>query len=64
MLLPSKQKLLIKMVAEGLTIDEIAIKWKMSRRTIDRELNLMRARHDAKNLYHLLAIFFRKSLIK
>ena len=64
MITTKKQCELIQLISEGKTIEHVADYWKINRRTVDRYLDAMRYKYEAVNLYHLVAIFLRKKMIK
>jgi len=58
------QNKIIKYVADGFTSVDIAEKEGVSKRTIERHIELIKTVYEAKNLYNLVAIFFRQKRIK
>lgn len=59
-----QQKFIVKQVSEGFTSAEIAHSLKVSKKTVEKHIEIIKAIHGAKNLYNLVAIFFRKKLLK
>lgn len=55
--------IILKDVANGVGRTETAQKIGKTIRTVERRLELMRAKNDAKSLPNLIAISFRKKLI-
>jgi len=64
MITTKQQVFIVKQVSEGFTSKEIAHSLEISKKTVEKYIELMKAVHGAKNLYNLVAIFFRKKLIK
>jgi DNA-binding CsgD family transcriptional regulator len=54
----------IKMYSDGKTAAQVASKLKVSVRTIEGKLYLLRREYKAKTTTHLVSIFLRKGLIK
>jgi DNA-binding CsgD family transcriptional regulator len=58
-----RQNQVMAFTVSGFTAKEIGEMLGISSRTVEQNLTLMKAEHHAKNIPHLVAIFFRKGLI-
>jgi len=55
---------IVKLISHGYTIQEIADKENINRRTLEARLIRIRDKSGSVNLAHLVANYFRKGLIK
>jgi LuxR family transcriptional regulator len=62
--LTERQVKIVEHLARGLRTKEIAAKLKISSRTTESHIDILRAKVDAKSQAHLVAIFIREGLIK
>lgn len=59
-----KQKQVLCMIADGLKVDQIAEKMKVSPRTVEMHSLVLREKFGANNTPHLIAIAFRQNIIQ
>jgi len=54
---------IVKLLSEGLTVREIAEKRKINVRTMEGAVDRMRGEYGAKNITHLVSIFFKNKFL-
>lgn len=57
------EKSVVKLLADGCTVPEIAKALALNSRTLETRVSNIRERYTARNIAHLVAIFLRNKLI-
>lgn len=59
-----EEKRIVKLMSDGLTVDEIALQLDVNARTLERKVSDLRKLCKCISLPHLVGFFFRNKLIK